>query len=117
MKNLISQAGDLADWIATEPGKVALAGAAGGLVRWITLRERPRDVIPAVLVGALCAIYLGPLAEPLLDPIVGAISAHDDADRFAGFVVGLLGIGLTGMLIDLLRAYQRQRDGAGADEK
>lgn len=30
-------------WLASDPGKAAMAGAAGGLVRWITLRDTWRE--------------------------------------------------------------------------
>lgn len=106
--------GGIIAWLQTEPGKAALAGAAGGLVRWLTLREHPRDGMVSLLVGAICAVYLGPIAEPLLEPLVGAIAPQRDGGGFAAFVTGLGGIGLTGMLIDTLRRFRAEREG-GAD--
>ena len=56
---------DLINWLWTEPGKAALAGALGGIVRWVTLREHWRDGVLSLLVGSICAVYLGPLVAPL----------------------------------------------------
>lgn len=103
------------DWLQSDLGKMALAGAAGGLVRWLTLRESPVDGLVAVLVGAICAIYLGPLVEPVLEPVIGAITSDRSADGFSSFVVGLGGIGLAGMLIDVTRRY-RGREGVDGEQ-
>ena len=65
-----------------------------------------------MLVGGICAIYLGPLVEPLLQPVIGAITHSRDAEGFSSFVVGLGGIGIAGMLIDVTRRYRAER---GAD--
>ena len=53
--------------IDSATAKTVLAGALGGVVRTITLRQRrwPEGVLNMV-VGACCALYLSPLVEPLL---------------------------------------------------
>ncbi len=100
-------------WMFTDESKAALAGAAGGIVRWVTLREHWKDGLTSLLVGALCAIYLGPLANPLLEPWMGPIVPGRDTNGFSSFVVGLGGISISGMLIDLIRARRTaaKRDG------
>lgn len=104
------------DFIFTEGGRAAMAGAAGGVVRWITLREHWKDGFLSLLVGAICAIYLGPLGAPILEPVIGAIAPKSDASGFSSFVVGLGGISLSGFLIDVIRArrteIKRGRNGA-----
>lgn len=110
------QIGDLSAWVHTDAGQAALAGAAGGMVRWLTLREKPRDGLVSLAVGCLCALYLGPLVEPLLQPVVGALTHDQGADGFSSFVVGLGGIGLAGFVIDVMRSFRNARAG-GADEK
>jgi len=97
-------------WLWSEPGKAALAGAAGGVVRWVTLRDSWREGVPGIIVGAVCAIYLGPLVAPLLEPVVGAIAPGSEADYFAAFIVGLGGIGLTAGLIDLLQSWRKSEN-------
>ena len=104
------------NWLASEPGKAALAGAAGGLVRWITLRDNWTEGVPGLIVGAVCALYLGPLVEPLLEPVVGAIAPASDPAGFAAFIVGLGGIGLAASVIDILQAWrQRGHNGPRRD--
>lgn len=95
---------DLIAWLFSPEGKAAIAGAAGGIVRWVTLREHWKDGTLSLLVGAICAIYLGPLVAPLLEPVIGKIAPQSDGAGFSPFVVGLGGISLSGFLIDLIRA-------------
>lgn len=99
---------DLIAWLFSPEGKAAIAGAAGGIVRWVTLREHWKDGTLSLLVGAICAIYLGPLVAPLLEPVIGKIAPQSDAAGFSSFVVGLGGISLSGFLIDLIRARRTE---------
>jgi hypothetical protein len=117
MINWKAWAADLVDWLHTDAGTAALAGAAGGLVRLLTLREKPRDGLVSLLVGSICALYLGPLVKPLLEPLLGAISPDRDVGGFSSFVVGLGGIGLSGFVIDTLRRFRIERQTGGGDEK
>lgn len=102
------------NWLLGDKAQVILAGAAGGIVRWLTLRESWRDGIVSIVVGAICALYLGPLIEPLLEPVIGRIVV--DAVRraaFSGFMIGLGGIVVAGLVIDawnIRRALIRKRD-------
>ena len=100
---------DLLAWLHSDAGAMALAGAAGGLVRWLTLRERWRDGSVSLVVGSICALYLGPVVEPMLAPAIGTISPADPAG-FSAFVVGLGGIGLAGFVIDTLRRFKAEKD-------
>lgn len=105
---------DFMAWLFTDEGKAAIAGAAGGIVRWVTLREHWKDGILSLIVGAICAIYLGPLVAPMLEPVIGKIAPDGDTSGFSSFVVGLGGISLSGFLIDLIRARRAE---AKADAK
>jgi len=98
---------DLIQWLFTDPGRAAIAGAAGGVVRWVTLRHDWREGLTGLLVGSLCAIYLGPLAEPLLAPVIGRIAPGDSAAGFASFVIGLGGISIAGFILDVIKARRR----------
>ncbi|PZQ99936.1 MAG: hypothetical protein DI533_04720 [Cereibacter sphaeroides] len=103
------------DIISNDASKALLAGAAGGIVRWVTLRSNWKEGIGAILVGAICALYLGPIAQPLLEPVIGKIAPGGDATGFAAFFVGLGGISLSGLLIDIIAARLPrgdQNDGA-----
>jgi hypothetical protein len=99
---------DILTWLATEPGKAALAGALGGIVRWVTLREHWRDGILSLLVGAICAIYLGPLVAPILEPVIGKLAPGGDTAGFSAFVVGIGGMSISGLLIDVFRARRAE---------
>lgn len=107
---------DVLYWLASEPGRLALAGAAGGLVRWLTLRESLRDGAISLLVGCICALYIGPLAMPILDPIVSAIAPGDDARGFSSFIVGLGGISIAGLLLDIITARRKSLEGDDAKD-
>ena len=99
---------DLIAWFFSDQGKAAIAGAAGGIVRWVTLRENWRDGTLSLIVGAICAIYLGPLVAPMLEPVIGKFAPGGDTNGFSSFVVGLGGISLSGFLIDLIRARRAE---------
>lgn len=115
MSRMEGLAADFLRWLHSDAGSAALAGALGGLVRWITMRESWRAGLGTLLVGSICAIYLGPLAEPMLRPVVGAISAGEDAAGFSSFVVGLGGIGIAGFVIETLNRF-RADEAPGGDQ-
>lgn len=100
--------------LGSDTGKALLAGAAGGVVRWATLRQNWREGFAALTVGALCAVWLGPIVEPIIRPIVGPITPHNDPTGFASFIVGLGGISLSGFIIDIFTA---RRAKGGDDEQ
>jgi hypothetical protein len=91
------------DWIGTDAGKAAIAGAAGGIVRWLTLRQNPKEALASLVVGSICAIWLGPLVAPIIEPVIGQISPDGDADGFASFMVGLGGISIASFVIDVFQ--------------
>lgn len=96
------------EWLTSDPGKAALAGALGGIVRWLTLRHDWKEGMVTLIVGAICAMYLGPLVLPLIEPLVGSIAPDNDAGGLASFLVGMGGITLTGVILDLFE--RRKRD-------
>lgn len=108
---------DFFSWLTSEPGKAALAGALGGLVRWVTLRENWRDGLLSLLVGSVCAVYLGPLVAPILEPVIGKLAPAGDSGGFASFIVGLGGMSISGLLIDIFRARRSAGREGGTDEK
>lgn len=100
--------------LSTDAGRAILAGALGGLVRWMTLRDNWKEGGAAVIVGAICALYLGPLAEPILEPFIGRIAPDGDAAGFSSFLVGLGGLSLSGIVIDV---FARRRKEVTSDEE
>ena len=80
-----------------------IAGAAGGLVRWLTLKETVRDGATSISVGFISAIYLTPIAVDSLASVLDT-NRPDIIIGAAGFLVGLSGVALIGALIDLWRS-------------
>lgn len=79
----------------------ALAGGAGGAVRWIKFREDWRTGVGSIFVGALCSIYASPIIEPFLEKF---IANPGKRAGFAGFAIGVGGIMLVGFFIDFLKS-------------
>lgn len=104
-----------------EKGQVALAGAAGGLVRWLTLRTRLRDGLVAIIVGCISAVYLHPLAEPVVNGILGSVVVEDSSrSAFSGFIIGLGGVGVAGWVMDAIAArlrHKREKEEDDDDEQ
>jgi hypothetical protein len=88
----------------TEPGKAALAGALGALVRWVTLSEHWRDGVLSLRVGSICTVYLGPLVAPIPEPVIGKLTPGGDSVGFSNLFVGSGRRSISGLIIDIFRA-------------
>jgi hypothetical protein len=96
-------------WLFGEKGQLATAGALGGVVRWLSLREDWQSGLVSITVGAICALYLAPLAIPAIEPIIGKFVIDATARAgFSGFIIGIGGIAVSGFVIDLWKARARQ---------
>ena len=86
-----------------------LAGAAGGVVRWISLRQDWREGVPAIIAGALCSAYLATPVGPALEKYFPLFFASPgSAASVAGFLVGVLGIAISGFLLDLFHGWAKK---------
>ena len=109
----------ISDWLAslaTPEARAALSGAAGGIVRWITLREALTVGPLSVLVGAICAVYLQPFVIPFLEPAL-KIAPSANVSGFAGFAVGLAGTTVARTLIDLFRSRRADLKKGARDDR
>jgi hypothetical protein len=100
----------MSDWniLFSDKAQMAVAGALGGVVRWLTLRSNVADGIVSIVVGAICAIYLGPVSLPLIEPVLGKIVLDANARAgLSGFLIGIGGIGVSSFLMEL---WQRRRE-------
>jgi fluoride ion exporter CrcB/FEX len=92
-------------WLLTEKAQVIVSGGLGGIVRWLTLREKMSDGFVSVVVGAICALYLGPLVQPILAPFIQVVLTEAvSRASFTAFIVGLGGITFSGFVIDMVKA-------------
>ena len=106
------------DFLGGDKAQLLIAGALGGIVRWMTLRDHWTDGLISMVVGALSAMYLSPLAVPTLIPWLGNISvAPENVGPLSGFLLGIGGITVSGFFIDAWRLRKRMmrqaRDDAG----
>jgi Na+/melibiose symporter-like transporter len=97
---------DLVEIAQGDTMQAAVAGAAGGLVRWIMTRDDWRSGSLSLIVGAVCAVYIGPLAAPLVEPILGRVAPDGGGTGFSAFLIGIGGISISALLIGIFRARE-----------
>lgn len=91
--------------LASPDAQQALAGAAGGLVRTLTLRDNWREGIANLVVGSLCAVYLPPLALFFLSPTLGKLDVPPAMiGNLSAFIMGLGGMTAAGFILDVIKA-------------
>ena len=87
-------------WLAGEFGKIYVSGAAGGLVRTLVEgRKELRNGVIAVIVGAICAHYLSPIAFWGFQYFFDGVVDSPETQRTAAFTVGLGGMSFVKILI------------------
>lgn len=94
--------------------QLAIAGAAGGLVRALTMGEKFRAALVAVLSGGLSATYLGPPASEIFSRWFG-LEVNPGNIGFGGFIVGMLAVGMSGFFTDLVSGYVAKSRGRKND--
>ena len=91
-------------WLLDPAAQLALAGAAGGVVRSITLRENWKEGVGSLVVGIACSIYASPLSLIVFEPLLGKLIVKPGAlDTFAGFATGVAGMAFVGFIRDFYR--------------
>ena len=100
-------------WLAGEAGRAALAGAAGGLVRWLmSEKTRIRDGAISIITGILMAKYASPLMLAILEKWFDALKG--DVVGMAGFAAGIAGMSIAKILLALVDAQFRKTGGSDA---
>ena len=104
------------NWLGLPDKAIPLivAGALGGVVRWLTLRDSWQTGLISIVVGAICALFLSPLALPALVPMLGAIQIPPDSvSGLSGFLIGIGGVTVSGFILDILKfrvAFLKKKD-------
>jgi hypothetical protein len=89
-----------------ETGRAMVAGAAGGLLRWLGQeRRRLRDGVLAVASGSIAALYLAPVVIAVLAAMGLDIGTGPATERSAGFLAGLAGMSVAKVLIAAVETW------------
>jgi hypothetical protein len=92
---------EIANW-----SSLAVSGTAGGIVRWIALKEGWRDGVGSLVCGCITAVFAGPALQPVftMGGLLGEAGLSDVQQMlFAGFCTGVCGILVTGFIIDFFK--------------
>lgn len=105
---------DFWHWLFSAKGDVAIAGAAGGMVRWATLSEDWRSGIVSLIVGIACATYLAEVSTGTIEAILRTFTIKASVpETTAAFIVGIGGITISGFVLDLIKSYRRDKAKGG----
>jgi hypothetical protein len=81
------------EWLQGESGKLLTAGLSGSAV---SVAMEWTGVLPAIrkiVVGSACAMYLSPLAVPMLEWGLGVVNVpEENGATLGGFLMGVVGI-------------------------
>jgi len=91
-------------WVQGESGKLLVAGLAGPAVsaamEWTGILPAVRKII----VGSCCAMYLSPLAVPMLSWALGGLQVpQENAATLGGFLMGVVGIIIIEIIVKAFR--------------
>lgn len=87
--------------------QLVLAGALGGVIRWLTVASHWRAGIGHILAGAIMGNYLGAFAFALLRPMADlSIIQPTDAQLLGAHIAGVVGINLYTIPSDYIRAWK-----------
>lgn len=81
--------------------QMAMAGAAGSIIYWISNRQSPKNGLISIVVGAITAIYLGPAVSPILSQAFGASS--EIPTHLSSYICGMMGISMNGLILDVFK--------------
>ena len=105
-----------AAWVAGEGGRIAVAGGAGGLTRWLNSETRRiRDGIIAVIGGLVSATYLWPLILAVIGFPFGGLAETPNNSAMAAFVAGALGMSFVKIITAMVEA-KMSRAAGGQDD-
>lgn len=101
---------DLWQAVASIKTDVLLSGFLGGVARWAALRTNITEGLSAIVVGVLFAAYLSdPLADIFWNVGVSFGVDLEIKESTAGFLVGITGVTMTGLIIDVVKIFQKKK--------
>lgn len=115
--------------LLSDKAALIFVGAVGGFVRWVTLREHWGDGLISIIVGGIMAGVFADRFDSVLfaatKTALGAIEwligpvemASDDFTGPSGFLIGIGGIAIAGLVIDLWRAFRHKAGNGGGNGK
>jgi len=84
----------------------ALAGGLGGAVKAMTLQGTWWQKFSSILAGAICALYLAPVFDVMLESTIGKLLPTDRAAlHLGGFLCGMVGLGIVGFVIGVFKQW------------
>lgn len=99
-------------WMQTATGELATAGLAGAAVSAAMEWSGFLPAVRKIIVGTLCALYLSPLAIPLLSLVLGGLNVPPEKTAgMSGFLMGVLGIVVIEILLKVFRLHGIYRAG------
>lgn len=103
----------IGDWLQSDKGSLLIAGLAGSAVSAAMEWTGILPAIRKIVIGTLCAMYLSPLAVPLLGWVLGGLQVPtENAAGVSGFLMGVIGI----VVIEIiLKAFRLKRDSVKAE--
>lgn len=104
------------EWLRLEEGRLILAGAMGGVARWLALKQGWPDNIISVALGLICAVNVGPVVLQWLAPVLGIAGVTGvPAATLSGFLAGVGGVAIIGFILeawDIRRKILRNQGGS-----
>ena len=92
-------------WLTGEAGKVYMAGATGGLYRWIMSEKKTlRDGVVSVVGGSISAPYLGPVVLYVLSLSGADVEVNTGLLGTSYFLAGLAGMSITKGVVALVES-------------
>lgn len=91
-----------------------IAGAAGGALRWNTLKEDFKSGIISVISGAIMAVYLTEAMSGVISgllKLVGIIAVVPPSS--SAFIVGVCGTTIISFVLDFITIYRKRISSQG----
>lgn len=103
-------------WFFSDPPQLVLAGALGGFSRFLalwadrgTINPTYRELLSWILLGAICAYYMQPIAQSIISPLLGDVLPDETALlRLSGFAIGLGGVVVPGYIMDVWQLRRKK---------